>query len=207
MEAALIEEWNPFYASDLEALASPPIYLERALRDLFLWRRKVERYLRMRLKAQLNETRGSIWALTLKDQQTFNILFWLGVMCDTTSSAVSKRPLVIPDEDCAVIREKLGSLALNDGRKFEWSDINHYRIPHGEQGDSETDALWGSYLLRFKWAGPRQTPPRWPCPFEDGALVLQEAIPVRVLMFRKVGQLQTLGYGRRAPRSLEKCIE
>ncbi|KEF59674.1 uncharacterized protein A1O9_04520 [Exophiala aquamarina CBS 119918] len=205
MDAALNEEWNPFYASDLEALASPPIYLETAVRNLFSWRRKVERYRRMRSKAQASDSSTpAIGSLALKDQQTFNILFWLGVMCDTTSSAISKRPLVIPDEDCAMIHESMDRLSISDAEaRFGWQ-LGRCKDDADETQDG---ALWGSYLLGFKYAGPRSTPPRWPCSFEDAALILQEAIPVKVLMFRKVGQLQTLAYRRTAPRSLEKCIE
>ena len=205
MDDAMNEEWNPFYASDLEALASPPIYLETAVRNLFSWRRKVESYRRMRLKAQATDaSTPTIGSLALKDQQTFNILFWLGVMCDTTSSAISKRPLVIPDEDCSMIHENMDSLNLNDDQdQFGWQPGR----PKDDQIEAPSGALWGSYLLGFKYAGPRSTPPRWPCSFEEAALILQEAIPVKVLMFRKVGQLQTLSYRRNAPRNLEKCIE
>lgn len=205
MDDAMNEEWNPFYASDLEALASPPIYLETAVRNLFSWRRKVERYRRMRSKAQTTDSSTpTIGSLALKDQQTFNILFWLGVMCDTTSSAISKRPLVIPDEDCAMIHERMESMSLNDDQdRFGWQPGS----PKSDQIEEPGGALWGSYLLSFKYAGPRSTPPRWPCRFEEAALILQEAIPVKVLMFRKVGQLQTLAYRRSAARNLEKCIE
>ena len=198
MDAIVNEEWNPFYASDLEALASPPIYLETAVRNLFSWRRKIERYRRLR-----NSDRGhsSMGPLALKDHQTFNLIFWLGVMCDTTSSAISKRPLVISDEDCAVIRESVG--VSEDGWQTE--DGQYTTAEEGTVDD--TGGLWGGYLLSFKWAGPRKIQPRWPCSVDDAALVLQEAIPVKVLLFRKVAQLQTLAYRRTPPHVLEKCVE
>ncbi len=193
------EEWDPFQTSELEGLASPPVYLETAVRNLFSWRQKVERYRRMRSK---NKADDALAALALKDQQTFNILFWLGVMCDTTSSAITRRPLVIADEDCGMIREKLKSMSLNDNLGSQWPDSD----PTDQQDDDDCEALWGKYLLDFKPTGPRPLA-RWPCSFEEAALILQEAIPVKVLMFRKVGQLQTLAYRRNAPSKLEKCIE
>lgn len=208
MDAMVAEEWDPFYTADLEALASPPIYLESAVRNLFSWRRKVERYRRMRSKFQRKSAHSSMPAIALKDQQTFNILFWLAVMCDTTSAAISKRPLVIADEDCAMIRDKLGSISLDgSGLDSSLSDEDPALMFMEEQQEIEAEDLWGNYLLGFKWAGPRATQPRWPCSFDEAALVLQEAIPVKVLMFRKVGQLQTLAYRRSAPSNLEKCIE
>jgi hypothetical protein len=51
MEAIVNEEWNPFYTSDLEALTPPPVYLEAAVRNFFSWRRKIERYRRLRSKS------------------------------------------------------------------------------------------------------------------------------------------------------------
>jgi len=207
MESVLNEEWNPFYASDLDTLESPPIYLETAVRNLFSWRRKVERYRRIQSQARQGGAHGSMSSLALKDQQTFNILFWLGVMCDTTSSAVSKRPLVIPDEDCGLIREKLDALTVRSEGSPKPSDVDSDPMSPDEQEDSGATPLWGSYLLNFQWAGPRTSPPRWPCKFEEAALVLQEAIPVKVLMFRKVGQLQTLAYRRSPPRKLENRIQ
>ncbi|KAK4935014.1 hypothetical protein LTR10_023855 [Elasticomyces elasticus] len=176
------EEWDPFNTTELEELASPPAYLEVAVRHLFTWRRKVERDRRKRSKTIECSV---IPALALKDEQTFNILFWLGVMCDTTSSAITKRPLIIADEDCAVICDEQASLG---------------------QQDDDAGALWGDYLMSSRWAGPQKSQPRWPCSFEEAAVVLQEAIPIKVLMFRKVGQLQTLAYRRTAPRKLEQCV-
>lgn len=194
MDTTVTEDWDPFHASDLEALNSPPVYLETAVRNLFVWRRKIGRYRRLQPTIQAADAHGSVGALALKDQQTFNILFWLGVMCDTSSSAITRRPLVIPDEDCAMIRENVNPVPLDD-------DVKRART------DNETGELWGDYLLGFKWAGPRKTVPRWPCNPHEAALVLQEAIPVKVLMFRKVAQLQTLAARRSQRAGLEKCIE
>lgn len=176
------EEWDPFNTSKPEVLPSPPIYLETAVRNLFTWRRKVERHRRKRTKATENSTTHG---LALKDEQTFNILFWLGVMCDTTSSAVTKRPLIIADEDCSVIQNDQDTL---------------------DQQEDEAGGLWGNYLLNFKWANSQKIQPRWPCSFDEAAVVLQEAIPIKVLLFRKVAQLQTLAYRRTAPIKLEQCL-
>ncbi|KAI1618491.1 hypothetical protein EDD37DRAFT_268637 [Exophiala viscosa] len=176
------EEWDPFDTTELEVLASPPAYLEVAVRHLFAWRRKVERHRRKRSKTTEN---CATPALALKDEQTFNILFWLGVMCDTTSSAITKRPLIIADEDCAVIHDEQASFDL--------------------QAD-DAGALWGDYLMSSRWAGPQKPMPRWPCSFEEAAVVLQEAIPIKVLMYRKIGQLQTLAYRRTSPSKIERCV-
>ncbi|KAL6248709.1 hypothetical protein RBB50_003771 [Rhinocladiella similis] len=213
-------EWDPFQTTELEGLASPPVYLETAVRNLFSWRRKVERYRRMS-SAHQNDANPTP-KLALKDQQTFNMLFWLGVMCDTTSSAITRRPLVIPDEDCAMIRESLEKLSLSEGQQpneqlpctscpacasFPTSSHDHHH-PHG----STTAPLWDTYLLTFTPARTHTdpfslpSPARWPCSFEQAAQILQEAIPVKVLMFRRVAHLQTLASRRASPSSLEATI-
>lgn len=215
-------EWDPFSTDDIETISSPTFYLETAVRNLFSWRRKVERYRRLRLcrTSQPGYSDGSSSSeLALKDQQTFNILFWLGVMCDTTSSAITKRPLVIPDEDCAMIQDKMEEDAVlhenglptstvttdqrREGGIIDFSVPGQVAVAEHQKTAKE---LWGEYLLKFKSAGPRTIQPRWPCSFESAAGVLQEAIPVKVLMFRKVAQLQTLAYRRSAPSRMEECI-
>ncbi|EXJ91249.1 hypothetical protein A1O1_04359 [Capronia coronata CBS 617.96] len=247
------EDWDPFSTSDLETISSPAVYLETAVRNLFSWRRKIERHRRKRMRScrtQAGDPPRSrpLGAVAVRDQQTFNILFWLGIMCDTTSSAITKRPLIIPDEDCAMIRDKMhgvvhdgqhannnettsasnrGSIDLSDDFGLGLGLGINVNAGHGvnvgvldaegsiastehchPNGPSPTDNdLWGDYLLKFNWAGPRPTPPRWPCTFDQAALVLQEAIPVKVLLYRKVSQLQTLAYRRSPAHLLEKCIE
>ncbi|OCT51201.1 C6 zinc finger domain protein [Cladophialophora carrionii] len=201
METIVDKEWNPFYASEPEALASPPIYLETAVRNLFSWRRKIERYRRLRSKNKGAHGHGSMGPLAVKDHQTFNLLFWLGVMCDTTSSAISKRPLVISDEDCAMIQENVD--AAGDSPEGEES---HYQQFDKDRPD-DSGSLWGNYLLKFTCVPDGCPPLRWPCSFDEAASVLQEAIPVKVLMFRKVAALQTLAYRRSSPHQLERCIK
>ncbi|KIW17187.1 hypothetical protein PV08_04378 [Exophiala spinifera] len=212
-------EWDPFQTAELEGLASPPVYLETAVRNLFSWRRKVERY---RRKSSACQHDGKpIPKLDLKDQQTFNILFWLGVMCDTTSSAITRRPLVIPDEDCAMIREKLDKLSLSGSQadepsctttSFSSSSSPSCRYDDGTYDSSATAPLWDTYLLTFTPARTHTnpfslpSPARWPCSFEQAAQILQEAIPVKVLMFRRVAHLQTLAARRASPSSLESTI-
>jgi len=201
METIVDEEWNPFYASEPEALASPPIYLEAAVRNLFSWRRKIERYRRLRSEKTRTGGHGSMSPLAVKDHQTFNLLFWLGVMCDTTSSAFSKRPLVISDEDCAMIRE---DIEVADDGPLSGKSQN---LPFEEDQHDDADSIWGKYLLKFTCVPDGSPQLRWPCSFDKAATVLQEAIPVKVLMFRKVAALQTLAYRRASPSQLEKCIK
>ncbi|EHY60556.1 Regulatory protein alcR [Exophiala dermatitidis] len=215
-DAAYLRCIHPATAG-FDATSSPPIYLETAVRNLFAWRRIVERYRRSRSYMMASGHRQDLSSnLDLKDQQTFNMLFWLGVMCDTTSSAITKRPLIIPDDDCAMVREQLDTVVL--GRKMPNSDTHPDQVPDmgikvqvspGKAQDARNNAeqLWGHYLLTFQGAEHRKKPPRWPCSFDEAAVALQAAIPVKVLMFRKIAQLQTLADRQSAPAQLEQCIQ
>ena len=200
MENLVNEEWDPFHANGPEELASPPIYLEAAVRNLFSWRRKIESHRRLHSKKSRGKRQSSVGPFAIQDHQAFNLLFWLGVMCDTTSSAISKRPLVISDEDCAMIQEIEDEV---DGGLS--SELERYP-PINEEGQNDNGNLWGDYLLSFTGAQSIKTQHRWPCSFEEAASVLQQAIPVKVLMFRKVAALQTLVYRGTPTHQLEKCI-
>jgi len=179
---------------ELEALGPPPIYLETAVRNLFSWRRRLGRHLKMSSTKTIN--------ISLKDRQSFNMLFWLGVMCDTTVSAISERPLVIADEDCAIISED-----PDPSYHPVETDVS-YDKPYGSRMHPHFDGnIWGLYLLGLKFGDRKGTEARWPCSLADAASVLREAIPTKVLLFRKVAQLKTLSYRSSSPRDFESCIK
>ncbi|KAL2802245.1 hypothetical protein BJX63DRAFT_438061 [Aspergillus granulosus] len=75
--------------------------------------------------------------------------------------------------------------------------------------------VWGDFFLH---PAARQDPtsthphvqtqqPRWPCSYEEAASVLSEATPVKVLLYRRITQLQTLIYRGASPSRLEEVIQ
>ncbi|KAF1921502.1 hypothetical protein BDU57DRAFT_489331 [Ampelomyces quisqualis] len=112
------------------------------------------------------------------DRAAVDLLFWLGVMFDTLSSAMYRRPLVVSDED---------------------SDIYPDATEHGTPGSEESlvsfdkaDGLWDGYLFAHQNSRLLETQVRWPCGFDQAAALLCDAAPVKVLLFRKITRIQTL---------------
>jgi Fungal Zn(2)-Cys(6) binuclear cluster domain len=198
--------------NDLTELESPS-HLETALRHLFLWRRRLETINIAKATQKSTSTcKGAtlipVNCIGTASQRSFNILFWLGVMCDTTSAAINNRPLVISDEDSAIIRSyteypSKGMAQARQGTR-PYDDLLPDNVSNTQ---FETSQLWRKYLLQVKNREPIRSTIRWPCSYEDAAEYLCEAIPVKVLLFRKVTCLQTLSYRRAAHEDVEQCIE
>lgn len=73
----------------------PPTYLETALRCLVSWQWRIAT--QCSLPAHTTSSVQLAQMSHAVDLQSFDMLFWLGVMWDTTSSTLTQRPLVISD--------------------------------------------------------------------------------------------------------------
>ncbi|TKA71340.1 hypothetical protein B0A49_07453 [Cryomyces minteri] len=186
----------------------PPLFLETAMRQLFSYRCKLERIDRQRA-VQMAKREGSDGAnsgssqadpLSIGDRKTFNLLFWLGVMFDTLSSAMHRRPLVVSDEDSDILPEPPQDLfpPASDEPLMSYSPM------FTKDGES---TLWGQFFLQEKRFRHSQHVARWPCALEDAAATLCDAAPVKVLLFRKVTHLQTLLSRRARHEKLEEAIQ
>ncbi|CAN8098268.1 unnamed protein product [Discula destructiva] len=159
------------------------IWLERATRRLHVLRRRVELY-DGQLRSKKNGERSVYDA---ECRKTIDLLFWLAVMFDTISSAMTQRPLTVSDEDSS-------NLALT-------SPTTHY-VPPQMHGDSSK--RWN--LILAKDQQTKLTSLRWPCTDADIARELADAAPVKVLLYRKVTRLQTLIARDMDARTLEEAI-
>ena len=135
-------------------------------------------------------------ALSMEDWETFNLLFWLGVMSDTLSAAMHQRPAVVADEDADVAclppievssRGRVVSLNRRDGRVI-----------------ARKLDIWGDYFLH---ADSIQQTAQWPCSYQQAAEILSDITPVKVLMFRRVLQLQSLLHRGAEPEQLERTVD
>ncbi|KAE8137303.1 hypothetical protein BDV38DRAFT_283141 [Aspergillus pseudotamarii] len=203
--------FNPGDMSGLEARSlaqinavkdwdSRPTYLETALRYLASWRRRIAAQ-----GSSQTYTRSSAQSAQMSRAivlQSFDLLFWLGVMCDTTSSALTQRPLVIAEHDC-----ELPKITTSQALPVYQTAYAHMSTTYGV-GDTNrtgtTPELWGTYLL----SSPRLSgdKARWPCSADEAFAILQEAIPVKVLLWRRVARLQTLTNARTGERDIEGVI-
>jgi hypothetical protein len=176
-----------------------PIFLEIALRQLLAQRRKLER-IEQQMASQGN---GETDPLRQEDRDTFNLLYWLGVMFDTLSAAISQRPVVVDDEDSELPRSnnhEYGESLVwasppsiyNDRFTMPKNATNTFTNTQTSQPSAESNEVWGDLFTRY---GNLEVDPgaaRWPCSYRLAASTLSSAAPVKVLLFRRVAHLQAL---------------
>jgi hypothetical protein len=142
--------------------------------------------------------RPAVNGIDSADRATVDLLFWLGVMFDTLSSAMHKRPLVLSDEDSNVYADK-GNTAADRLQRDIRSIVS-----------SGVDSVWDVHLSAHQRSRLQQNLVRWPCSFQDAATLLCDAAPIKVLLFRKVTRIQTLLYrgclGERVERSIKAAL-
>ncbi|KAL5427571.1 hypothetical protein PMIN04_001333 [Paraphaeosphaeria minitans] len=161
----------------------PPLHLEQGLRLIHSLRSRMtmagafggRRKKKPRCWKHL-QTSG----LEAADRATVDVLFWLGIMFDTLSSAMHKRPLVVAleDSDLPAIKNM-----IRDGQSSPGAPT---------PSDPRAEDLWDDLLFRRQRIRKQRTHVRWPCSEDKAASLLCEAAPIKVLLFRKVTRIQTL---------------
>ena len=177
----------------------PPSHLETCLRLLLIWRQKL-------YEQDCNLATAQSFPQSFLNE--FNLIYWLAVMCDTTTSAVTGRPPVISDDDCAIQVSSECSMRLNQNEE----DVSVVRAESSQQRLSSTHLrnkrsipIWTNRLLNRSFDPIGNL--NWPVPEIEVAKILKEAIPVKVLLFRRVAHLQAL-VGRSAAESeVERAIQ
>ncbi|KAK0313189.1 hypothetical protein LTR91_014570 [Friedmanniomyces endolithicus] len=168
----------------------PPIVLDVALRKLQDHQRRLEDAESAPTK-EFRTLRPSL-QLTGIHKQTFGLLYWLAVMFDTLSAAVNHRRFAISDVDStSVCAEAETAVELSASL------------------DSLHVDVWGAYFLQqhSRSGDVRKHNTRWPCSYNDAASCLADAAPVKVLLFRRVAQLEHLFYNRSSASKVESGIE
>ncbi|TKA39016.1 hypothetical protein B0A54_09613 [Friedmanniomyces endolithicus] len=190
------ESLNPHQEDHLAMLHTildhdgPPIVLDVALRKLSDHQRRLEDA----ESAPANGSRTSRPSLQLMGihKQTFGLLYWLAVMFDTLSAAVNHRIFAISDIDSTSVCTET-EMAVDLSASFSNLQVD----------------VWGAYFLEqhSRSGDLRKHNTRWPCSYNDAASCLADAAPVKVLLFRKVAQLQHLFYNRCSASKVESGIE
>ncbi|OQD67172.1 hypothetical protein PENDEC_c043G05806 [Penicillium decumbens] len=200
-----------------------PVFLETANRQLFIFRHKFTR-LQRECPPDVRELRRGSVGSTMTDmfemprssetarvdqilasyeyRSTLGLLFWLGIMFDTLSAAMYQRPLVVSDEDSQIASASTSALDSEDQVDLDGWDILR-------NGARKRQDVWGDFFLchLFEHQESGQVEPRWPCSYEYAASILSEATPVKVLLYRRVTQLQTLVYRGAGHDCLEDVIQ
>ncbi|KAL5317605.1 hypothetical protein ACEPPN_014701 [Leptodophora sp. 'Broadleaf-Isolate-01'] len=156
-----------------------PIFLEQGLRHIHTLRCKVD---------------STSAKLTQEDRKTVDLLYWLGVMFDTLSAAIHKRPLVVSDEDSDIHLEDPPNPNFphqNDREDRQFSSAEQPHTPPRLMS-TQSSKLWSSFFFQEQAPRKRTPPIRWPCSYQSAATALADAAPIKVLLFRKVTRIQTL---------------
>jgi len=203
--------YNQNLLENVFELDGPPIFLERALRQMFSYRCKLEKF-ESQQRTNIKKTQGSPEIsptsinspLDIKDRQTFNLLFWLAIMFDTLSAAINKRPLVVSDEDSDIlpsIQPQSQSDQLESYADTSFMVMNDFAPAKGNES-----GLWGDFFFPKESMYLDENIPRWPCSYDIATTTLCEAAPIKVVLFRRVTQLQTLLSRRTRSQKLEIAI-
>ncbi|KAF1830087.1 hypothetical protein BDW02DRAFT_573381 [Decorospora gaudefroyi] len=177
----------------------PPVHLESGLRLIHSLRSRMAmcggaRRSRPEVPRCASSRRSSGMRFEDADRATVDLLFWLGVMFDTLSAAMHKRPLVVSDEDSDIV--------LNESMQKEQTASKGSEPVATDSGEG----LWDEYLFSRQQEHSPATPTRWPCSFDQAAASLCDAAPVKVLLFRRVCRIQTLLTRNTRGRKVEESI-
>ncbi|KAK2739349.1 C6 zinc finger domain-containing protein [Colletotrichum kahawae] len=162
------------------------IYTERAARRLHVLRRRVDTFDRKASKEQL-AGRISWKKADSEERKTMELIFWLAVMFDTLSAAMTERPVTVSDEESKD----------NDEMKDE--------LEVGQQRRRATTTDWNDRFIIKRHQ--KLAPLRWPCPEQAVSRELRDAAPVKVLLFRKITRLQTLSSRGAKEDAVESAIQ
>ncbi|KAK2744211.1 hypothetical protein FQN55_006895 [Onygenales sp. PD_40] len=150
-------------------------------------------------------------SLSLSDNETFNLLLWLGVMFDTLTAVMYQRPVVISDEDSQITSIRPSSTIHGYHEdEVDQIDLDGWSIGGSQRSKNKRKdrEIWGDLFLERSALGPMGScVPRWPCSHEAAAKTLSDMAPVKVLLFRRVSRLQTLVYRCAEPECLEQAIQ
>ncbi|KAI3529106.1 C6 zinc finger domain-containing protein [Colletotrichum filicis] len=181
------------------------LYVERGARRLHVLKRRSENFERrkkVKARGTANARTESGWAVGGgedahgEEKATMKMLFWLAIMFDTLSSAISDRPPVVSDEDSreTATAKKQDSPPCKD----EDDDTIPVAISSPES--------WNDQFIIKR--NQKLAPLRWPCPTDTFERELRDAAPVKVLLFRKITRIQALSSrGSASPKSIEDAIQ
>ncbi|KAJ5406348.1 hypothetical protein N7465_007632 [Penicillium sp. CMV-2018d] len=158
--------------NDIINKEGPPIYLERAARKMHALKYRcdaLDRGLGRQCGGREKGAHG-IEAMSAEDRETVGLLYWMAIMCDTLSSSMNERPVVVLDQDCKY-----------EGQK-EAQDVGNF-------DKSVEGGRWNLDL--FLPGNLKQTHrTHWPCSYEAATEDVIKSAPVKVLLFRHLSYLQ-----------------
>lgn len=189
-----------------------PIFLELALRQILAQRRRLERFERDMPRRGDNEPTDP---LRREDRDTFNMLYWLGIMFDTLSAAICHRAVVVNDEDCELPQPETLECTESPVVAVSHNILSDHFPVFGHNGHffanscsiegPQEHEVWGGLFTQKRTSQLDHSVTRWPCSYKLAASTLSSAAPVKVLLFRRVAHLETLVSRKAPPTRIEVC--
>lgn len=175
--------------------------LDTALRHLLAWKKHLE-------ASAISEQHGAAMTSPLIGKSdaaqqlvaSFGMLFWFGVMCDTTTCVLSQRALIIADGDTAFVLPSFSN---------ETGEPRNSPAPEQTTGGRLNSCLWGTYLIEQDRVHSTVVLNGLPSTDDVQAhkhRVLQDAIPIKVLLWRKLGTLEAAFNRQASPQAIESLI-
>ncbi|KAJ8606778.1 hypothetical protein MRB53_040704 [Persea americana] len=188
--------------------------LESAIRHLLTWRRLItSSYLQWTRTLRLNLTsipNGHMISLDTQDLSDFNTLYWLGLMCDTTTSLLHQRPLIIADAETStvpgLIDASIDTTPITASVDLPYSPDTV--PPYQHVNSARSIDIWSSHILDadrvWRNYGLRRNSMSTPL---LASQMVKQAVPIEVLLWRKVGQVQSMmaAHGQRLDSPLRRA--
>ncbi|SPC67996.1 related to Regulatory protein alcR [Ustilago sp. UG-2017b] len=123
-------------------------------------------------------------------ENTYHNLYWFGCMMDTELSVLRKYDAVIGDEDAELTDQLLSTQpSASETDSFLTSDSTRKK---------PLRKIWDEVIPANSKSNMHTFAKSWPCSEEEAKRTLAYATPIKVLLFRHVGRLQS-SYWRQAP--------
>ncbi|QQK43341.1 Fungal transcriptional regulatory protein, N-terminal [Penicillium digitatum] len=157
---------------DIMNKEGPPIYMERAARKMHALKYCSDAREKGISKQCCSREKGAhgIMAMGAEDRETIGLLYWMVIMCDTISSSINERPVVVLDQDCQ-----------HEGQK---------EIQQTEHSDESVGGSQWNIDIFLKGNFKQTHRTHWPCSYEAAAEDIIKSAPVKVLLFRHLSYLQ-----------------
>ncbi|KAK6380660.1 hypothetical protein LTS17_004860 [Exophiala oligosperma] len=173
---------------DLLNLQGRPVHIEAALLRLSTKRVQLE-------ESSRNLRQDFTDSMAVTDRKSFNMLFWVTMMCDTLLAVFYNRPPVVSDEDSLILQV---DTSTDQQPSISFSDPS-------TDNDIESSP-WGSLLMKKADFTVHATSTAWPFSEEHALALLADAAQVKVLLYRKIKRLSNCIFRRNSTKSIEAAI-
>lgn len=137
-------------------------------------------------------------------ENTYHNLYWFGCMMDTELSVLRKYDAVIGDEDADLTDQLLSPHRANSLRHE--TDSFSSSSGSGVTATRPLRKIWDEVIPANSQKNRSTFAKSWPCSEEDAKRTLAYATPIKVLLFRHVGRLQSSYWRQASSEQIERQI-